>query len=234
MPEIWDAEWTAADIAPVDEGSEHWTRIRLHLPNNAAVLEAGCGVAKWVAFLSSKGHRAIGVDYSPVAIDRSRQVWPHIELARADLRRMPFEDDVFDLVLSLGAVEHDEAGPEAALREMLRVLQPGGILYCTVPCMNSVRRWGYMRLQDWLVTNKVVRRLFGRQPESAFFEYVFTSAEFSATLERCGLSVLEVVPLSPMALPYGLGGRIIARSWRRWPWATCHMMAGICVKEPAR
>ena len=45
-----------------------------------------------------------------------------------------------DAVLSLGVVEHDEAGPQEGLRELRRILKPGGILVLAVPFNNWFRR----------------------------------------------------------------------------------------------
>jgi hypothetical protein len=48
------------------------------------------------------------------------------------VERMPFRDDAFDVVLSNAVLEHVRDPFEAA-REMIRVLKPGGTLYCAVP-----------------------------------------------------------------------------------------------------
>lgn len=81
-----------------------------------------------------------GVDLSARRIARMR-------LSRADVRAMPYPDGYFDLVLCISAIEHvgldnsrygledapGAAGDIAALREMRRVLAPGGRILITVP-----------------------------------------------------------------------------------------------------
>jgi ubiquinone/menaquinone biosynthesis C-methylase UbiE len=79
--------------------------------------------------------------------------------------------------MSLGAVEHDPDGPIVALKEMYRVLKPGGFLYCTVPCINRIRAMGLLAVMDWIICNKSVRRATGRTPEVQFFEYVYYPEE---------------------------------------------------------
>ena len=58
-------------------------------------------------------------------------------MTRADIRRMPFPDGCFDVVTAMDVVEHidDDA---AAMREIARVLRPGGALLATVPAYKSL------------------------------------------------------------------------------------------------
>jgi len=234
----WDAEWSACSGGDVADlaGHENWPWVAKAIPAPGRVLEAGCGFARWVAFLDSQGYEAYGLDYSPVAIERSLAVWPQLRLSQGDFRSMPYEDGFFDGIVSFGAIEHDINGPDAALAEMYRVLRPGGTVYCTVPCMNFARRLGWMAVQDWLVRNPLIRRLAGRRPDDAeFFEYVFRPAEYRDALQKAGFQVLDLVPLGPYSLEAkGACRRAIIRAiHKRWPWCLCHMVGAICRKPSA-
>jgi SAM-dependent methyltransferase len=237
MKAIWDSEWSITIQHNVANllNSEHWSHIQRYLTPPARLLEAGCGIAKWVKFLKNHGYDVYGLDFSKVAIDSSLNIWPDLKLHVGDLRCMPFENSFFEGIISFGAIEHDEEGPDAALREMFRVLRPGGFLYCTVPCMNRLRRLGLMAIQDWVVRNPAVRRLTGRKPEVVFYEYLFTLSEYRKILSSAGFEVIDVIPLSPMELI--LGNRTGGLRWRffqhihqRFPWTLAHMMAAICRK----
>jgi SAM-dependent methyltransferase len=235
MTSRWDAEWIGSeDVSSSLVSNENWLSIQRAIQKGGRVLEAGCGIAKWVAFLSKAGYEAHGLDYSKVAIERSLSLWPELRLARGDLRAMSYEDNFFDAVVSFGAVEHDINGPDAALAEMHRVLRPGGILYCTVPCMNWIRRAGYLHLQNWVVRNSLIRRLTGRQPDVEFFEYVFTPREYLRHLKKAGFSIKELIPLSPYCIETKgpVRRRLIQALHRRLPWCQAHMMAAICLKVP--
>ncbi len=235
MTNRWDAEWGGSEVVSSElSTNENWPMIRRAIPESGRVLEAGCGIAKWVAFLAQAGYEAHGLDYSKVAIERSLSLWPKLRLARGDLRAMPYEDNFFDAVVSFGALEHDINGPDAALVEMQRVLRSDGILYCTVPCMNWIRRAGYLHLQNWIVRNSLIRRLTGRSAEVEFFEYVFKPHEYLATLRNAGFSVKELIPLSPYCIEAKGPGRkrFIQALHRRVPWCQAHMMAAICIKVP--
>jgi len=230
MPTVWDHTWTDQDIVPLTDEAEHWPYIAQYLSPPGRILEAGCGLARWVSFLEKKGFDSFGVDFSPLAIQRSLQVWPGMKLVRGDLRALPFENGFFRGIVSFGAIEHDEEGPDKALKELHRVLAPGGIMYCTVPCINGLRRLGYLALEDWIVCNRLIRRLTGRSPEVGFFEYVFTPQEYRDVLIAAGFSVVELIPLCPMEIPFLTRGKLLTAIWRRWPWFLCHMVAAVCRK----
>jgi ubiquinone/menaquinone biosynthesis C-methylase UbiE len=113
-------------------------------------LEAGCGTGQWVQFLGKLGHDVVGVDYAPSGLEVGRAHNPNLNLMQADYRNLPFGDESFDYIVSFGAVEHDINGPEDALREFRRVINPNGKLMCSVPCLNFYRTLGY----SWLVVHK--------------------------------------------------------------------------------
>jgi ubiquinone/menaquinone biosynthesis C-methylase UbiE len=108
----------------------HWTKIGDWLGSDrpGSVLELGCGPGRYVALLAQLGHRVVGVD--PV----SYPTWPLIQMHLAvDLRsgikaeELPFPDAHFDHVACLGALLYFPDDKQA-LREIRRVLKPGGRL----------------------------------------------------------------------------------------------------------
>ena len=106
--------------------------LRTLLPGSR-VADAGCGMAKWPSALRRHGHRAIGIDVSPAALALARQRDPAVPLVVADSRTTPLRSHALDAVLSVGVVEHEEAGPVDSLRELHRILKPGGTLILDVP-----------------------------------------------------------------------------------------------------
>ena len=237
MESIWDTEWSRVDISRVSmklEQVENWRWIKKYISPPGRILEAGCGPAKWVKFLQDQGFEAHGLDYSKVAIDASHARWPELKLVHGDLRNMPYEDGYFKTIVSLGVIEHDEEGPDAILQEMRRVLKPNGILYCTVPCINHLRGIGLLAIRDWIVCNKTLRRLTGRKPDAKFYEYVWTSQEYSKILTKNGFELINLIPLAPhdgYFCPIGsIRRRIVDLIHRRFPWLNAHMMAGVCRK----
>jgi SAM-dependent methyltransferase len=102
----------------------------LRLPARARILDAGCGSGRNMLELARHG-TVTGVELSStsVALARERGVGEVIE---GSVLSMPFDSASFDLAVSLDVIEHleDDLG---ALRELRRVVAPGGALLITVP-----------------------------------------------------------------------------------------------------
>jgi SAM-dependent methyltransferase len=96
----------------------------------ARIVDLGCGAGRHAAALAALGLRVVGLDLSNELLERARARTEHRPtVVRGDLRRLPFRE-AFDLVLSLFTSfgYFDDAGNERALREMARLLVPGGRL----------------------------------------------------------------------------------------------------------
>jgi SAM-dependent methyltransferase len=98
------------------------------------VLDAACGMAYGTAILAAAGAvQVIGVDLDPAVIAKAEAgAPPGASFRVGDLRKLPFEDGEFDLVVCFEAIEH-VAEPELALDEMSRVLGEGGVLVVSTP-----------------------------------------------------------------------------------------------------
>jgi len=119
-----------------------------------------------------------GVDLAPVVIRG-------MTVTRADVRRMPYKDDDFDLITCVSTLEHIgrdnahygvEAPPDtldgdlAALREMRRVLKPTGRIVITVPFGRlDIRSW--QKQYDLEAWQTLLRRAELRAVENEFYRY---------------------------------------------------------------
>jgi len=103
---------------------------RLSLPAQARVFDAGCGSGRNMVELARYG-TVTGVELSQtsVALARERAVGEVIE---GSVLETPFADDSFDLAVCLDVIEHLQ-DDLTALRELRRVVAPGGALLVTVP-----------------------------------------------------------------------------------------------------
>jgi SAM-dependent methyltransferase len=102
------------------------------------VLDAGCGDGKNLAFLSEEGFFPIGVDVSPHALAKCKSFMEergnherYFLLAPTKLFDMPIPDEALGAAICIDVLGHNEA-PQRILREIWRVLRPGGYLYTTV------------------------------------------------------------------------------------------------------
>jgi ubiquinone/menaquinone biosynthesis C-methylase UbiE len=90
-------------------------------------LDAACGTGRHTAYLSSLGHKVIGVDTSPEMLVLAREKVPEGEFDVADLHDLPVADDSVDLVVCAIALSH-VADLAPAFGEFVRVLRPNGHL----------------------------------------------------------------------------------------------------------
>lgn len=94
------------------------------------VLENGCGVGMYVEHLTPFAGQVTGLEYDFVRAREAHARAPNILCAAGE--DLPFPDDSFDLILSHEVLEHVQ-DDSAALREMVRVLRPGGRALIFVP-----------------------------------------------------------------------------------------------------
>lgn len=96
----------------------------------ASVLDVGCGTGAVMQLAQTLGYKAHGIDMSPEALAHCEAKKLTVTLSTAESIAHP--DASFDVVVALDVLEHipDHA---AAVREIARVLKPGGIFVATVP-----------------------------------------------------------------------------------------------------
>ncbi len=120
---------------PNDEGRNsrqaHLLVRTLGLPTEARVLEVGCGRGIALPALDRlcSPRRLVGLDIdAELLVEAAENLREHgiaAELHCGDVRRMPFADGAFDVIIDFGTLYHI-AGSQIALDEIARVLAPGG------------------------------------------------------------------------------------------------------------
>lgn len=136
------------------------------------LLEVGCGMGTDLLQFARGGAICTGADLTPRSIEISRR---HFEVYGAsgtflitDGERLPFPDESFDVVYSNGVLHHtpDTAG---AIREIHRVLRPGGIAKVMLYYRHSLNYWGEMILHRGILRGELLR---GRSPEQIMSRWV--------------------------------------------------------------
>jgi SAM-dependent methyltransferase len=96
-------------------------------------LDVGCGPGALVGELVARlgAENAAAVDPSPPFVQAARERYPDVDIRQAPAEALPFADDAFDVALAQ-LVVHFMADPVAGLREMARVVEPGGVIAATV------------------------------------------------------------------------------------------------------
>ena len=142
--DIWEKVWDENTIngqllnLQKDEYFEHVTNLAKNIPKKGRILEAGCGLGRWIFYLNELGFYTIGIDTAKTAIKRAhkyaKKKRKNIDLVVADVEHLPFRDHAFDLILSLGVIEHFVKGNrDHIIKESYRCLNQKGMLFLTTP-----------------------------------------------------------------------------------------------------
>jgi demethylmenaquinone methyltransferase/2-methoxy-6-polyprenyl-1,4-benzoquinol methylase len=108
-----------------------WRRLTVRAtvrPGNR-VLDACCGTGDLALEAQRAGGRVTGLDFSERMLERARRKSTAVEWVRGDVLALPFSDGTFDAV-TIGFGIRNVEDLEAGLRELARVLRPGGRLGC--------------------------------------------------------------------------------------------------------
>ncbi|MDA2916136.1 methyltransferase domain-containing protein [Nitrospinae bacterium AH_259_B05_G02_I21] len=171
-------------------------------------VELGCGRADTSLFLAKRGWQPALLDISQTALELAKSNFSEEKascvLTRADLLSAPFREHSFHLVMSFGVLEHFE-DPVRPLREMVRILKPGGTLCNSVVYTNRVN---FQTVVDWLyhIPGTIVKHgALRRDPAKArqmvalwrgqtFFENNLCMEEYVTAMKRLGLIEIQVIP----------------------------------------
>lgn len=144
--EYWDAKYPESEKIPLEiEGNGHFVNKGLYAAIKEAgvdgvrVLEIGAGDSQWLPFLK-RNHptsTCVGLDYSEAGCEqltaRAASEGVEVDVVCADLFNPP-EDLIgsFDLIYSIGVVEHFDDLPEI-LKTLSQFLKPGGKMVTEIP-----------------------------------------------------------------------------------------------------
>jgi ubiquinone/menaquinone biosynthesis C-methylase UbiE len=159
------------------------TIVRAHCPAPRRILVVGCGDGLEAGILARFfGAQTIGIDLGQ-QFEFARAAAAPAELLEMDARQLRFDDACFDLVYSFHALEHIQE-PVRALREMARVLAPGGTFCIGTP--NKQRLVGYLGSpaaftdKIWWNLSDLRMRLAGRWDNSLGAHAGFAARELRA------------------------------------------------------
>jgi SAM-dependent methyltransferase len=162
FPEYWHLKFAGRDIIP--------------FRGEGRILDVGCGPGKVLRVLREQGWDAYGVDFSSVAVEYARSMHG-LNVTLGDLFEAAYKDTFFDVVLFNHALEH-MYNPVETLREVYRILKPGGLLLINIPNAGSFEARVFGK---WWVQWDVPRHLFH-----------FTKETMARLLARTGFRLAEI------------------------------------------
>lgn len=113
----------------------------LELRDGDTVLDCGCGMGFYLMTMGRlRKLNLVGVDGDVARLDWAEREQVPARLASVDIHDLPFADNSFDKVLMTEVLEH-LADDRGAIREIYRILKPGGVLALSVPHANYPFLW---------------------------------------------------------------------------------------------
>ena len=166
------------------------------LPEGGSVLDAGCGAGPLAVELVGRGFFVHGVDVSEQMIAACRK---NLEakgfepssyaLTHGDVFKAGFEDGQFDCVSALGFLQYQD-DEVASLRELYRVLKPGGVLFVSGPTKIRVSNWfGLAPMYRKLRWGSVLPE--GHRVLDTISDHYYTPGRMKSLLSEAGFEVLE-------------------------------------------
>jgi len=157
------------------------------------ILDAGCGTGGMLTWLEryAGGGRVGGIDFSADALEfcRSRGLR---DVAQASVTALPFDAETFDLVTSFDVLVQlpGEGSDEEAMREMFRVLRPGGLAF--------VRAAAY----EWMRSG---------HDEALDTQRRYTLAQLAERMTRAGFRVRRATYANSLLLPAAVVRRLVLK-----------------------
>lgn len=190
---------------------------RYFTESGASVLDLGCAGGRTATDLAQMGYGVVGLDLMESYVKQARTLVTDAEFSVGDATSLPFADETFRYVLfSYNGI--DDIAPEEnryeALREVHRVLKPGGVfafsshnLWSTY-VVRSLDLEGVRKYFDFWVQNLCNGRLFSRYKLDNSIEngprpiYYIRPSDQRQQLRNCGFEVRAVLRTEGLLKPY--------------------------------
>ena len=199
-------------IAPGWYNYRHWSIFSRELEmiarrwHKGTLLNLGC--AHGPDFLPFKnGFKLYGVDFSSemlkLAQKYSRKFNFGVELSLADVRYLPYPDDTFEWAISVATYHHikGKAEMQRALKELKRVLKPGGEAFITV--------WNRWQPRFWLKPKELFVPWHKKDKTLYRYYYLFSYTELEKMAKKAGFQVMSSLPESSYHFPLKVFSRNI-------------------------
>lgn len=191
-------------IAPSWYHLRHWSIFRSELETLASRWQGGrlinIGCAHGADFLPFRqGFDLHGMDFSCEMLRFAQRYLQKFEFSAkllvADASHLPFADQVFDWAISVATYHHikERRDRQEALKELHRILKPGGEAFITV--------WNRWQPRFWFSTKEVAIPWRTKEGTLYRYYYLFSYQELERLARKAGFRVLKAFPESSYHLP---------------------------------
>ena len=242
---LWDDFWQHEGRIFLETNGEDWTSLvwkvsfdywqdifeRLALGKK--MLECGAGSAKMSLHMGQRGYECTMLENSKGALEAGRKNFQRAGLSGTfvleDVERISFPDNTFDIVYSGGLLHHFE-DIQPAVKEMVRVIKPGGVFGATVitkkfSCQTIGDLEKFFVLFFFDIARGKIKETFSKsRGEFPFYVNSIPLSEYRKVLEEAGLKDVVATGTSPfpsLALPdflHKVYGKFMKALMPFWKW----------------
>lgn len=203
MNQVWNSIWSDRTVEQEIKMGDFYSGrqfILKYLPRWGVSIEAGCGLGRYVFYLSDLDLNIIGTEISEIALNKCRDWaakngYSGKNFRYGDVRNLPFPDNYFSGYISLGVIEHFKEGPQKALKEAYRVLRPGGMAIISTPNKYSLEFLFYELKKSMKSPVKYMLSLLKlyqfKNLKEEFFQYEFSVNELAQYIKHSGFRIIE-------------------------------------------
>lgn len=172
-------EWYKTKVGGYVDRTEKKLVFSMIKTKHGDALDLGCGTGNYTLELYKRGFQVVGVDISRRMLKIAQKKLPNVKFIKANAYSLPFEDNTFDLVLSVTMLEFIHE-PEKVLSEVYRVLKPGG--EAVIGTMNGKSMWFIFKRMKSLFVETAYRYARFYTPKE--LENLMKNAGFKETESR--------------------------------------------------
>lgn len=215
-PERYD-QWFANSIGKLAKEVEgNLISDLLGLKSREKILDAGCGTGVFTVDLLAAGAEVVGLDISRPMLSFARKKTSGYAFfpVQGDMQHLPFDDNFFDKVVSITALEFI-ADAKRAVDELSRVTRPGGCV--VVATLNSLSSWAARRRAKTLRGQRhILENAFFRSPDELLALSPFTGIAKTAVHFQKDDDPMEAIIIERRGRLQGLNtGAFVAVRWEK-------------------
>jgi len=188
--EFWDEHWKTEDLKKYITGFKNDNvfipTVRKYLPKGSVILEGGCGRGQLAHALNYHGYKAIGIDFAKKTVNAIKTAVPDLDVRVGDVRKLDINDSNIDGYISAGVIEHFWEGYNEIIKEMARILKPGGYLFITFPSKSPVRK---LKATLGLYEKNNFTELEKMKEE--FYQFVLNTKDVIEDLKKLGFELVK-------------------------------------------
>lgn len=148
-------------------------------------LDVGCGIGFFLPILGSLADEVTALDYTSDVLEYARFMSEkrnikNIDFMRGDIKSLPFGDKSFDLVMCMSVLEHFQ-NPAEPLRELRRVMSPGGLLVAGFPTETPLFRFLHNKASRITPKRRKLNKIFKSEKPGEEFAAPHLSDEKAIT-----------------------------------------------------